>query len=134
LFSERLWRCSTPGEALAFRRALALQLLRDDDLRDIPQALEQLVKKLLGCLLVAPALHQNIRHVILLVNRAPQVMPLPRDRHKHLVQVPFVAWVGASTLQPIGIVLPPLQTPLAEGFVGDVNTALTQELVHVAVA
>ena len=100
LFSERLWRCSTPGEALAFRCAVALQLLRDDDLRDISQAFEQLVKKLLGCLLVVPALHQNIRHVILLVNRAPQVMPLPMDRHKHLVQVPFVAWVGVSTLQP----------------------------------
>src|ERR1700752_3916423 len=65
LFSERIWRCSTPGEALAYRRDVALHLLRDDDLRYIPQALEQFVKKLLGCLLVVPALHQNIRHVIL---------------------------------------------------------------------
>jgi len=45
--------------------------------------------------------------------------------------VPFVAWLGASTLQPIGIVLAKLPTPLADGFMGDVDTAFEQQLLHV---
>ena len=44
------------GQDLALGRTVALQLIRDDDPRYIPQALEQLAKKLLGGFLVAPAL------------------------------------------------------------------------------
>ena len=36
--------------------------------------------------------------------------------------------------QLIGIVLPELATPLADGFIGDVDAAFEQELLHVAVA
>ena len=45
--------------------------------------------------------------------------------------MPFVARLGASTLQPIGIVLAKLPTPLADGFMGDVDTAFEQQLLHV---
>src|SRR4029450_7919035 len=48
--------------------------------------------------------------------------------------MPFVACVGASTLQPIRVVLPKLQTPLADGLMGHVDAALEQEFLHVAVA
>src|SRR4029450_2126781 len=123
-----------PGQDVPFGRAVALQLIRNDHARDIPQALEQLAKELLGRVLVAAALHQNVEDVILLVDSAPQVMALPVDRQKDLVQVPFVAWLGASTLQPIRVVLPKLQTPLANGFMGDVDTAFAQQFLHVAVA
>src|SRR5215510_15090905 len=51
-----------------------------------------------------------------------------------LFQMPLVPWLGASTLQLIGIVLPKLQTPLADGLVRHLDAALTQELLHVAVA
>src|SRR4029450_8244421 len=62
-----------------------------------------------------------------------QVIALPVDRQKDLVQVPFVAWLGASTLQLIRVILPKLQTPLANGFMGDVDPAFEQGLLHVAV-
>jgi hypothetical protein len=60
-----------PGQALPFRRAVALQLIRDDDPRYIPQALEQLAKKLLRGLLITPALDQNVEDVVVLVDSAP---------------------------------------------------------------
>ena len=123
-----------PGQDLALRRAVALQLIRDDDPRDIPQALEQLAKELLRRVLIAPALDQDIEDVVVLVDSTPQVMALPVDRHEHLVEVPLVPWLGASTLQLIGILLPKLQTPLADGFMGDVDTAFAQQFLHVAVA
>src|SRR5262249_29594499 len=61
-------------------------------------------------------------------------MALPIDGQEHLVQMPLVPWLGASVLQLIRVVLPKLQTPLADGLVGDVDAALAQELLHVAVA
>jgi hypothetical protein len=123
-----------PGQDLALRRAVALQLLRDDDPRYIPQAHEQLAKKLLRRFRIAPALDQDIEDVVILIDGAPQVMAFAINRQKHFVQVPFVAWLGASTLQPIRVVLPKFQTPLADGFMGDVDTAFAQQFLHVAVA
>ena len=87
-----------PWENLLLRRTVALQLVRNDDPRHILQALQQLAEKLLRCLLVTSALYQDIEHVIVLIHGAPQVMALPIDRQKHLVEVPLVTWLGASTL------------------------------------
>ena len=47
--------------------------------------------------------------------------------------MPLVPWLGASTFQLIRIVLPKFQTPLTDGFMGDVDTAFKQQLLHVAV-
>ena len=62
-----------PGQDLALRRAVALQLIRDDDPRYIPQALEQLAKELLRRLLVAATLHQDVEHVIILIHGTPAI-------------------------------------------------------------
>ena len=59
-------------EYLALSRPIALQCSCDDHARYIRQALEQLAKALLGRVLVAAALHQNVEDVILLVDSAPQ--------------------------------------------------------------
>src|SRR5262245_52187579 len=81
-----------PGQDVPFGRAVALELIRNDDTRDIPQALEQLAKELLRGLLIAPALHEDIQHVIVLVDSAPEVMALTMDRQEDLVQVPLITW------------------------------------------
>jgi hypothetical protein len=44
------------------------------------QSLEQLAKELLRRLLIAATLHQDVEHVIVLVNSALQVMALSVDR------------------------------------------------------
>src|SRR5262249_41149014 len=105
-----------PWENLPLRRTVALQLVRNDDPRHILQALEQLAEKLLRRLFVAAALHQNIQDIIVLIHGPPQVMAFPMDRKKNLIQVPLVTWLRASVLQLIRVVLPKLQTPLADGF------------------
>src|SRR5262245_8111608 len=61
-------------------------------------------------------------------------MALTMNREKYLIQVPLVSWLRASMLQLIRVVLPKLQTPLADGLMGDVDAALEQEFLHVAVA
>src|SRR4030095_7709950 len=49
-------------------------------------------------------------------------------------EMPLVPWLGAATLQLIGVVLPKFQTPLADGLGRHVDAALEQEFLHVAVA
>jgi hypothetical protein len=61
-------------------------------------------------------------------------MAFAMDREKHLIEVPLVTRLGASTLPLLGVVLPKLQTPLADGFIGDIDTACKEERLHVAIA
>src|SRR5215831_10705526 len=123
-----------PWENLALGRTIALQLVGNDDAGNICEALEELAKKLLGGLLIAPALDQNVEHMIVLVDSAPQVMALAIHRQEDLVQMPFVARLRTPPSQPIGVVLPKLPTPLTDRFMGHSNAAFEQELFHIAVA
>src|SRR5262252_1511561 len=77
------------GQDFALRGAVALQLVRNDDARHVQQALQQLAEKLLRRLLVASALHEDIEDVVVLVDRAPEVMTLTMNREKYLSQVPL---------------------------------------------
>src|SRR5215468_2667797 len=123
-----------PRQALPFRRAVALQLVGDAHPWHVLQPLEQLAKELLRGVLVAAALPQNVEDVVVLVNRAPPGMALPIDGEQHLIPVPLVPWLDASVLQLIRVVLPAFQTPRADGLMSDVDTALAQALLHVAIA
>jgi hypothetical protein len=95
---------------------------------------EQLAKKLLGCLLGTSALHQDIQDVVVLIDGSPPVKPLAVDGQKYLVEMPLVPGPRPPAPQLIDIVLPELAAPLADGFMGDVDTVFTQQFLHVAVA
>ena len=123
-----------PGQDLALGRAVALQFIRDDDPWDVLTPFERFVEELLRRVLIATALHQNVEDVVVLVDGTPQVMALPIDRQKHLIQMPFVPRARPSVLQLIGVRLPKLETPLADGLVGHVDAALEQEFLSIAVA
>jgi hypothetical protein len=56
-----------PGQDLALRCPVALQLLRDDHPGHVLQALEQLAKKLLRGLAVAPTRHEDVEDVVVLI-------------------------------------------------------------------
>src|SRR5215831_13226671 len=123
-----------PGQELALRRAVALELIRDDHPWHVLQPLEQLAKALLGRLLVAPLLDEDVQDVVVLIHRAPQVMALTVNRQKHFIQMPCIARLRATATQPIGVILPKLPAPFADGFVGHSDTTFEQEFLHVAIA
>src|SRR5262245_29901320 len=120
-------------EELALRGTVALQVIGDDPW-DVLTPFEQRAEKLLRGLFIAPTLHQDVEHVIVLVHRPPHVMPLTMHGEKRLIQVPLVPWLRATATQPIGVVLPKFPTPLADCFVGHNDTAFLQEFLYVAVA
>src|SRR5437868_6913407 len=72
-----------PRQDLPFGRAVALELIGDDDAGHVLQALEQLAEKLLGCFFVPTALHQDIEDVIVLVDSAPQIMGYTQDSYRN---------------------------------------------------
>ena len=60
-----------PWHDLNFRRAVALQLVGDNDARNIPQALQQFTEESLGGFLIPAALHQDVQDVAILVHGSP---------------------------------------------------------------
>jgi len=107
-----------PWQYLALGCAITFELIRNDDPRHVLQPLEQLAEKLLRRLLIAPTLHQDVKDVVLLIDRAPQVMPFTINGQKHLIEMPFIPGLRATAPQAIGIILPKLPTPLTDSFMG----------------
>jgi hypothetical protein len=66
------------------------------------QALQPLSRKPFGYLGTASALHQNVEHVPILIDRPPRVMLFPTDADEDLVEMPLVARLGPATFQRIG--------------------------------
>src|SRR5258705_7516199 len=65
---------------------VTLQLVCDDRARDVLQALQQLAKEFLRCLLISGCLNQNIQHVAS-INCAPKVMEASGDFEEYLIRV-----------------------------------------------
>jgi hypothetical protein len=105
---------------------IALQFIGDDDSRHIQQVLEQLTEELLCGPLIPSALHQDIEHPALLIDRPPKIMVLSLDRQTHPIHMPLVSGSGTATTQLIGIVLAKLPTPLANGFIRNDDSAFQQ--------
>ncbi|GAC1461103.1 MAG: hypothetical protein PVSMB2_22630 [Ktedonobacteraceae bacterium] len=91
---------------LAFRCSIPGQFVGDDHARNIFQSFEELAKEFLCGLFVAAALHQDVQHVAILVDRSPKGMLLATDREDDLVQMPFVPALGTPTAQFVGRGLP----------------------------
>src|SRR5262245_20153522 len=65
---------------LLLRGPITFQFVRDEHPRHAGQPFEKLTEKLLRGLRVAAALHQNIQHMAVLVDRPPEIMALTVDR------------------------------------------------------
>lgn len=121
-------------EHLPLRGAIAVQLVGDHHLWDVLASVEALPAELLGCRLIPSALPQDIAHVTVLLHRPPQLMALPIDRQKDLIEMPRVAWSRAATAHLVGIRLPKLPAPRADRFVRHEYTTREQQFLDVAVA
>ena len=82
-------------QQLAVSELIAGQLVGDNHPRHLSQTLEQLTEKPLGRHRGAARLHQDVEHVGVLIDRAPQLMGGGVDLHEDLVEVPFVAGAGS---------------------------------------
>ena len=116
------------------RHLVAGQLVGDDHPGHVPQALEQSAEELLCGHRVSARLHQNVEHVAVLVDRAPQVPLCAVDLDEHLIQVPFVAQPRTTTAQLVRVLLPEPVAPGPDRLIGHVDTTFEHQLLHVAEA
>jgi hypothetical protein len=83
---------------LASCRAIGAKLVSDDALRQASLLLHQPDQETLGSLGVAPALDDLVENVAALIDRAPQPVLPPANRHDHFIQMPHIA--GPSRFPP----------------------------------
>ena len=120
---------------LPLGRRVAVQLVGDQHARRPLLLLQQLAQQAFACLLVAPALHEDIKDVAFLVNRTPQPMLLAGDADDDFIEVPFVAAAGCLPADPVGEFPAELQAPLPavdllrSSTVGHRNAARRQHLL-----
>jgi hypothetical protein len=91
-----------PGQDLPLGGVIAAQRVGHDHTGHIPQPLQQFLEEALGRLGVAQALHQDIKHAAMLVDRPPEIGDLTADADEHLVQVPLVARPRPAPLERVG--------------------------------
>jgi len=114
------------GQDILLGRAIAAKFIGDEPPWNVLAAFEQFAEELLRCRLVPPALDQDIQHVAMLIDGAPQVVRFAADLDENLVQMPFVARLRPTLPQLIGVLLPDAQAPLSNAFVRDLHAACCQ--------
>jgi hypothetical protein len=92
-------------EHFSLRSAIARKFIGDEDTWDVSATLKQLAEKLLRRSFVPSTLHENIKYVAILIDGAPQIMPLPVNLQKPFVAVPFVSRLDTPTTELVRICL-----------------------------
>jgi hypothetical protein len=73
-------------------------------------------------------LHKQVENLAFVVDRAPQPeLPAP-NRHGHLVEMPTRRWPWTSMAKFSGEQRPELQDPSPHRFIGDIQTALREQI------
>ena len=83
---------------------------------------------------IAARLEQDVDHVAVLVNRTPEIVLLTPDVHEEFIQVPRIAQATLSPLEPTRILGTELPTPLSDGFLGNQDPPLCQEIFDITEA
>ena len=116
------------------RGAVAPEALGDEAAWGAAAPLEQLRKEPRRSVAITAGSEQDVDDVALLVDGAPQVLPLAANRDEQLVEMPGVAERSGPVPKPPRVRNAKGCTPVPDGFVRDGDTPLREELFHVAKA
>ena len=95
---------------------------------------EQLADELACRGLVPPALDQDLQHLALIIDRPPQGHLLPAMRTDHLIEIPARTGLAPPLPQVPRDHRPELAHLTPDGFVGDIQPPLRQQILHVPVS
>src|SRR5258708_6172692 len=118
---------------LAFGCPIALQFISDDDAWHVLEPFEELTEEAFRCVFVPSALHQNIKHVAVLIDGSPQIRPFSINGEKDLIQIPLVPTRRTAAAEFVRVCLTKLQTPLAHGFIRQHHTTFSHNFLNVAI-
>ena len=115
-------------------RTVGAQLVGNQQLRCEALLLKQLAHQPECRLRIAPTLNEHVEDLAFVVDGTPQIHPPARDPHHHLVEMPAIARPRATLAQPSRDRGTEFQHPTPYRFVGDVEPALGQQFLDIAVA
>ena len=114
--------------------AVGPQLIRRHPFRREALLSHQLAHEPDGSAPISPALNQDVEDLAFVIDGAPEIHPLARDPDDHLVEMPSIARPRTALPQPPCDHRAEFQHPAAHALVGDVEPALGQQFLDVAVA
>ena len=113
--------------------AIAPELVGDHHPR-LAVWLDQLGKKTLGRLLVAPFLNHDIEHVTMLIHGAPEIENLAVDLDHHLIKVPLVTHLWSIAADRVGKERAELSFPVPHRLVAGLNATIGEQFLDIAKA
>jgi hypothetical protein len=93
---------------------------------------QQFTEEFQGGRLVPPLLDQDIEHLALVVDRAPEPHALASDLHDHLIESPSARRRPSGPPQVLGVPLAELQRPAADRLVANLDAPGRHHLLDVA--
>jgi hypothetical protein len=113
------------GQALSAGSPITAKLIGHQQAGYILQPFQQLAKEAFCGVFVPPLLHENIQDLAILVHSPPQIVALPTNRDKYLIEMPGVAKPPPSMPKLVRENLAELQTPLAYSLIANGDPALS---------
>lgn len=120
------------GQSIARGRPVAAKLAGNQPLRLFVLALSVSCATVLCGVSITTALNEDVDYIAVLINGTPQIVPLTSNLNEHFVDVPGIAEPSFPPLQGPPIAWSKLQTPAANGLVGDFDTALGKQILDIA--
>ncbi len=80
--------------------------------------------------LMATTLHENVYSIPILINRRPEILPLPLTGHEHVIDVSHVPQTSLGSLEVAGIVRHKFPTPFSNGFIGHGDVSFGEKFFH----
>lgn len=115
---------------LASCRSIGAKLVCDDAFRQASLLLHQPDQETLGSLGIAPTLDELVENVAVPINRPPQPVFPPANRHHHFVQMRRIAGPWRFPPQTASIIRAELLRPAPDRLVRNDDAALQQHLFH----
>ncbi len=113
------------------RCAIAFQLVGDQPPRHATLPLQHFAEEAFGGFPITARLDENIDHVTILINGAPEILSFASDRDEDLVQVSRIAEATLPTLQATSVLRTKLEAPKPDRFVGNRDAALGEKVFHI---
>ena len=116
------------------RRAVRSEFVGNNDGRREALPLQALPEQLQRGRLVSPPLDQDIEYFAFAVDRPPHIHSAPCDRDHHFIEMPSIMRHRPSAPEVSRDRRPKFQYPSSDGLVADLEPALCQQALNIAIA
>ncbi len=116
------------------RCCIAHQLVCDQPPRLAALTFQQLTEETFSRTPIATQLDEDVDHITVLVDGAPEIVLLTPNVHEEFIQVPRIAQPTSATLERTSVLGAELQTPQSDGLVSDDDPPRCQEIFDISEA